>query len=78
MMGQPWRYPPPLGRTVRKADGSLSPVMERPFVECGQVVTLRNHGEVICIRESGHPAFIDWGHTNGYVEWCFGAPNVDK
>lgn len=74
----PARFPPPLSRS-KVVDGKRVPIMEAPTVECGQKVELRGIGWVVCIREAGHPVYIDWGHNNGYVEWAFdadsGTPN---
>lgn len=69
----PQRFPPPLGRVTRGKDGLIYPVVEdRIFIpECGQIVRLRGVGLVVCIRPKGHPVFINYGHSNGYVEWCF-------
>lgn len=67
----PQRFPPPLGRVTVGKDGLIYPVMEAPFIECGQRVTLRGVGLVECIRRMGHPVAIHYGHSNGYEEWCF-------
>lgn len=67
----PARFPPPLMRSKVVA-GERVPIVERPFVECGQEVRLRGK-LVVCIRRAGHPVFINYGHTNGYDEWCFDA-----
>jgi hypothetical protein len=69
----PKRFPPPLGRVTVGADGFIYPVTEEPFIECGQRVTLRGVGLVECIRRKGHPVAINYGHSNGYEEWCFDA-----
>lgn len=70
-MSYPQRFPSPLGRTTIDAQGVRHPVMEEPFIECGQLATLRGVGLVVCVRRKGHPVAINYGHTNGYEEWCF-------
>ena len=66
----PNRTPPPLARTVMNANGDRIPVMEPPFVECGQVARIGGV-PVVCIRRAKHPVDLRYGHTNGYKEWCF-------
>lgn len=57
----PVRVPPPLVI----AEGT-----RKPFFECGQRVRLR--GKLVeCIRRKNHPVAINYGHSNGYDEWCF-------
>jgi hypothetical protein len=69
----PQRFPPPLGR-VKTVNGVNYPVTEdRVFIpECGQLARLRGV-LVVCVRPKGHPVAINYGHSNGYVEWCFEA-----
>jgi hypothetical protein len=67
----PKRSPPPLGRFTTDSNGVRHPVMEEPFIECGQRVRLRGIGLVECIRRKGHPATINYCHSNGYEQWCF-------
>ncbi|MFF2054125.1 hypothetical protein ACFVU2_21140 [Leifsonia sp. NPDC058194] len=67
----PKRFPPPLARHTTDSNGLNRPVMEPPFVECGQTVTLRGVGLVTCIRRKGHPVAMNYGHSNGYEEWLF-------
>lgn len=67
----PVRFPPPLSRS-KLVDGIRVPVMERPFIECGEKVQLGGVW-VVCIRRKGHPMFINYAHSNGYSEWCFDA-----
>jgi hypothetical protein len=71
----PKRFPPPLGRVTMGRDGIVRPVIEdRVFIpECGQITRLRGVGLVVCVRRKGHPVAINYGHSNGYVEWCFDA-----
>jgi len=64
------RFPPPLGR-VKRINGVRTPVIEAPVMECGNSVHLRGIGLVVCIRKVGHPVAINFGHSNGYEEWCF-------
>ena len=66
----PNRTPPPLGSTTTNAKGERVPVMETPFMECGQVARLGGV-PVVCIRRIKHPVNLRYGHTNGYKEWCF-------
>ena len=66
----PNRTPPPLGRTMTNSQGERVPVMEPPFMECGQVARLGGV-LVVCIRRTKHPVNLRYGHTNGYEEWCF-------
>jgi hypothetical protein len=65
----PVRLPPPLGRS-KVVNGVRVPIMEQPVIECGQEVRLAGK-LVVCIRRFGHPVAINYGHTNGYDEWCF-------
>ena len=65
----PVRTPPPLIRS-KVVNGKRVPIMEPTFVECGQQVRLSGN-LVVCIRRKGHPVAINYGHTNGYDEWCF-------
>jgi hypothetical protein len=68
----PKRLPPPLGCTSRGKDGVTRPVMEAPFMECGQCANLRGVGWVECIRRKGHPLSLFVAHSNGLGdEWCF-------
>jgi len=66
----PYRFPPPLGRSKQDAEGNIVPVMEPPFIECGHRATLSGT-PVECIRRKGHPVRINYGHSNGYLEWAF-------
>lgn len=66
----PVRYPPPLSRSTIGPNGQRIPVMESPFVECGQLARLGGV-LVVCIRQAGHPVRINYGHSNGYTEWTF-------
>lgn len=65
----PVRFPPELMRS-EVVNGVRVPVLEAPVAECGKLATLRGK-PVICIRRAGHPVRINYGHTNGYDEWCF-------
>ena len=66
------RFPPPLARSTINADGLRVPIMEAPFVECGQRARLG--GTLVeCIRRAGHPVRINHGHTNGFMHWAFDA-----
>lgn len=65
----PQRTPPPLSRS-RIVDGKRVPVLETPVTECGKLARLRGV-LVVCIRRAGHPVSINYGHHNGYDEWCF-------
>lgn len=67
------RTPPPLART-RTENGKRIPVLETPVIECGKLASLRGV-LVICIRRHGHPVAINFGHHNGYDEWCFDTDN---
>ena len=70
----PKRFPPSPDMRVRRGkDGLIYPVERtEPFIpECGQLARLRGEGLVVCIRRKGHPVAINYGHSNGYVEWCF-------
>ena len=73
----PVRFPPPLARSEVDAQGRRIPVMQKPFVECGEQVRLRGV-LVVCIRRSGHPVRINYGHSNGYDEWCFSTPTAQR
>ena len=66
----PNRTPPPLARTMTNAKGERIPVMETPFIECGQVARLGGV-LVVCVRRTAHPLNLRYGHTNGHEEWCF-------
>jgi hypothetical protein len=69
----PQRFPPPLSESERGPNGERRPVIQPPFIECGQ--TTRLGGVLVtCIRRQGHPVRINYGHTNGYTEWTFDTP----
>jgi hypothetical protein len=58
------RFPPPLNSS--KEPQEYQPV----FMECGVQVRLRGL-HVECTRRKGHPVDLRYGHSNGYVQWCF-------
>ena len=75
------RFPPPRGR-VKIVNGERTPVMEKPFIECGQRARLGGV-LVVCVRDKGHPVAIDggnlklsYGHSNGYQQWFFDEPET--
>ena len=59
----PVRFAPPLSDSDR---------FTKPFMECGAKVRLAGK-LVACVRSKGHPVRINFGHSNGYDEWCFDA-----
>lgn len=70
---QPIRTPPPLAQS-KVVNGKRVPVIEQPFMECGQKVELRGIGWVQCVRRAGHLTDLVLGHSNGYTQWAFDAP----
>lgn len=71
MTETPWRFPPPLLEArLNPETGLRGPVLRPVFVECGKRVRIQGR-LVQCIRRAGHPVRINYGHSNGFVEWAF-------